>query len=61
MKRLHGNACHKGKYPREYEKKLGAARLEQQLREQLRQAVAAEEYEKAAELRDKLRSLGENS
>jgi protein arginine kinase activator len=59
LRRVHGAARHRG---REYEEPLaatpltGAAALET-LRERMQQAVAAEEFEAAAVLRDQIRAL----
>ena len=57
LKRLHGNTVHKGRIPREYREKLGTRLEQEQLEKQLREAIAAEEYERAAVIRDKIRSL----
>jgi len=57
LRRLHGTTEHRGKLPRrrggafERDRRLGA------LRKDLQQAVAREEYEEAARLRDELRRL----
>lgn len=58
--RLHRGKSHTGRAPARYrheqDKKKELAALERQLKE----AVKAEEYEKAAELRDKIRSMKED-
>ncbi len=56
--KLHGRAVYKGKTPSEAvsEKKSRAAEINE-LKKQLEQAVAAENYEQAAVLRDKIRAL----
>lgn len=57
LKRLHGSATHRGKVPLKYREKLSAKREAEQLEAELKAAVAKEEYERAAELRDKLRAI----
>jgi len=57
VRRIHGHDRHTGKVP---ERTGGYARLVQQverLKEALRQAVAREEFEAAAELRDRIKEL----
>lgn len=58
LRRVHGSTRHKGKVPsgggRE---ELSRQRRIEQLRQQLELAVEAEEYEKAAALRDQIRAL----
>ncbi|MCR5558824.1 MAG: UvrB/UvrC motif-containing protein [Schwartzia sp.] len=57
LKRIHGSVLHSGKIP----KRSGGALVVQHeidvLKEQLQMAVKSEEYEKAAEYRDRIRSL----
>ena len=58
LRRIHGSIAHTGKVPQG--EQYGPARKERQLKqlqEELRQAVLNEEYEKAAELRDKIRAV----
>ncbi len=57
LKRLHGTAAHRGRVPHKYMEKLSAKREAEQLEAELKSAVEREEYEKAAELRDKLREI----
>lgn len=57
MRRIHGSSSHTGKVPG---RTGGTIKLKQQLdrlREELRLLVAREEFEKAAQLRDRIRSL----
>ncbi len=57
VQRIHGKTGHVGKVPSAAE---GTVRLEHELetlREQLNRAIAAQEYEKCAELRDRIRAL----
>lgn len=56
VKRIHGSGEHVGKIPMQG----GTAKLHRELdnaRRQLREAVASEAYEKAAELRDRIKDL----
>jgi protein arginine kinase activator len=57
MKRLHGNTEHTGKVPVKLSGKLNQTRELDSLRASLAKAIQEEEYEKAAELRDKIREL----
>jgi len=60
LERAHeGSAEHTGKAPRRSGEALDRRRLVAALRKQLLEAVDAEHYERAAELRDKLRSAEE--
>ena len=66
LKRIHGNTQHTGRVPRQGNSSIGAQLQIDQLKRKLAQAVAAEEYETAAALRDQIRALqkqtgGENS
>jgi protein arginine kinase activator len=57
LRRIHGSSTHTGKIPKRSE---GALKLRQQvkeLRHKLEQAIANEEYEQAACLRDEIRQL----
>lgn len=57
LKRLHGSVEHSGKYP---EKVSGISRVSREiekLKELLNKAIQDEEYEKAAVIRDKIKSL----
>jgi len=57
LRRIHGNTKHAGKVPR---RAGGRFKLEQEissLKRQLQVAVKQEQYEKAAELRDKIKEL----
>lgn len=62
LRRLHGNAKHTGrKYVAPTAAVLETAGTVGQLREQLRRAIAAEQFELAAELRDRLRTAERTS
>lgn len=57
IQRIHGRTRHVGKIPTTAGKQLKLQRELTQLRKQLNDAVNAQEYEKAAELRDKIREI----
>ncbi len=57
LRRIHGTTEHVGKIPESSHGRIRLERQVQDLREQLQQAIAEEQYEKAAELRDQIRSL----
>ncbi|WP_142413480.1 UvrB/UvrC motif-containing protein [Hathewaya massiliensis] len=57
VKRVQGNTEHSGKIPVCSGKDIYNKRLIVKLREELQRAVNLEEYEKAAELRDKIKEL----
>lgn len=63
LRRIHGATVHTGKSPHEAAPWSGTAKhLAQQrsrLRQALQEAVAAEEFEEAAMLRDRLRDMGD--
>lgn len=61
VRRLHGSAKHAGKVPG---RAAGWLRLKQdieRMRQQLQEAVSREEFEKAAQLRDRIRELEKQS
>jgi protein arginine kinase activator len=57
LKRLHGSVEHHGKYPGKVLKNLQDTVKLEKLKELLAKAIEKEEYEKAAELRDKIKSM----
>ena len=57
MKRLHGAVSHCGKKLIERREPLDPQAELKSLQQELQDAVAAEAYEKAAELRDRIREL----
>ena len=59
LKRIHGSARHIGKVPKEIDETDGKMKVSeiQELRQRLQRAVDMEEFEQAAELRDRIRSL----
>jgi len=57
FRRIHGNTRHHGKLPRRLEGAARTRREVQELRDRLRRAVEAENFEEAAALRDEIRRL----
>jgi protein arginine kinase activator len=57
IKRLHGSLEHNGKIPNRISKSIKASKDIDKLKEQLNNAVKNEEYEKAAEIRDKIKGI----
>lgn len=57
LERIHGNTHHSGKIPRRKGGTLTIKREIAKLKAQLEKAVQAEEYERAAQLRDRIREL----
>ena len=59
LERIHGSTEHAGKSPRKRTEKSAAGGRLELLTAQLKKAVANEDYEKAAELRDMIKALTE--
>lgn len=57
IKRVQGNVEHVGKIPKKLGKDIMEKRRISKLKEELQKAIANEEYEKAAEIRDNIKSL----
>ncbi len=57
LRRVHGFPTHTGKIPQRTGGSIGLRRQIEELRQELQKAVTREEYEKAAEIRDKIRGL----
>lgn len=61
FRRIHGNINHTGKIPQRTGGRLKIMREMESLKAELANAVKREEYEKAAEIRDKIRALEKSS
>lgn len=57
IRRIHGKVYHKGKVPKKYKKTLKLMQDLKILNSRLRSAVKKEDFEKAAEIRDKIKQL----
>lgn len=60
IKRIHGNTQHTGKIPKRSGEQIKIKRDIEKLKYELKKSIENEEYEKAAELRDKIKNM-ENS
>lgn len=57
LRRVHGNTEHNGKVPARLSKSIRVSREIGKLKELLNKAIQNEEYEKAADIRDRIKSL----
>lgn len=57
LKRIHGNVKHHGKVPKKISGKIKDAYNLRSLKEELQKCIDKEEYEKAAQIRDKIKVL----
>ena len=57
LERIHGSTQHRGKVPSRATERIAQQKELMQLREELKQAVATEAYERAAEIRDRVHKL----
>jgi len=57
LRRLHGNVEHTGKVPGKVSHRIKYSDELEKLKNELADAISKEEYEKAAQLRDRIRSL----
>lgn len=60
VKRIQASTVHAGKVPKKAAKSLMARREIESLKDELNKAIAVEEFEKAAEIRDKIKLLEKN-
>lgn len=61
LKKVHGSTQHLGKVPMEKDETFDAKMEVWRLEKQLQKAVDSEDYEKAAQLRDKIKALKEDA
>lgn len=59
LKKIHGSSNHRGKVPTAPSEMLKPLREERKLREDLKRAIEQEDFEQAADLRDRIRELSE--
>lgn len=57
LEKVHGKSAHVGRAPERLHRVLQSRKQLQKLEDELRQAVAGEDYEKAARLRDRIREF----
>jgi protein arginine kinase activator len=60
LKRIHGNVKHHGKIPGKLSGKIQEARTLNDLKTRLKHCVQNEDYEQAAQIRDKIRAIEKN-
>jgi len=60
LRKIHGSNRHEGNLPTGTADEMESIRKERELQDRLREAIKNEEFEKAAELRDKLRLMTED-
>ncbi|NOY89255.1 MAG: hypothetical protein GXO93_07705 [FCB group bacterium] len=66
MRKIHGASLHRGISPQSKDKESGVSlaisvKEEERLTQELKKAIESEDFERAAEIRDKLKSLKESS
>ncbi|MEE9552894.1 MAG: UvrB/UvrC motif-containing protein [candidate division Zixibacteria bacterium] len=61
LRKIHGSCDHRGKIPAGTTDVMKPVREERRLREDLKRAIEQEDFEKAADLRDKIRVMAEES
>lgn len=57
LRKIHGSSLHRGKLPPLLSEEGGVIKEQERLHEELTRAIEAEDFERAADLRDKLKSL----
>lgn len=60
MRKIHGSSLHKGKLPARAADEETPIMEEERLTQELKKAIESEEFERAADLRDKLKALKES-
>jgi len=61
LRKIHGSSLHRGKLPPMLSEDATVIREQERLQEELERAIKSEDFERAADLRDKLKSLEENT
>jgi protein arginine kinase activator len=61
LKNIHGDTRHTGKIPSRFGKEVSLERKITKLRDELTRAVEVENYEKAAQIRDKINKLNDST
>jgi protein arginine kinase activator len=61
LRKIHGSSLHRGKLPPMQSEDATVIKEQERLQQELKVAIESEDYERAADLRDKLKSLRENN
>jgi protein arginine kinase activator len=61
LRKIHGSSLHRGKLPPLLSEEGNTIKEQERLQEELQAAIAAEDFERAADLRDKIKSLNASS
>jgi protein arginine kinase activator len=61
LRKIHGSSLHRGKLPPMLSEEATTIKEQERLEQELKLAIASEDFERAADLRDKLKSLNEES
>jgi protein arginine kinase activator len=61
LRKIHGSSLHRGKLPPLLSEEGNTIKEQERLQEELQAAIAAEDFERAADLRDKIKSLNANN
>jgi protein arginine kinase activator len=61
LRKIHNSCDHRGKVPQGTSDTMKPVREERRLREDLKRAIEQEDFERAADLRDKIKEISENS
>ncbi|MCP4568342.1 MAG: hypothetical protein GY841_12260 [FCB group bacterium] len=61
LRKIHGSSLHRGKLPPLLSDEGDAIKEQERLEEELHRAITDEDFERAADLRDKIKSLKENA
>lgn len=57
LTRIHGNTIHRGKVPKKFEREQSPEEQVRQLKEELQECIRTEAYERAAQIRDRIKYL----
>jgi protein arginine kinase activator len=61
LRKIHGSSLHRGKLPPMLSEEATVIKEQERLQEELERAIKSEDFERAADLRDKLKSLEEKN
>jgi len=61
LRKIHGSSLHRGKLPPMLSEDASAIKEKERLQDELQRAIESEDFERAADLRDKIKSLNEKN